>query len=190
MVNAGLAFGMSCSGSQTPEGVVNYSALVNQTINSFAEFGGWFAKTAQNTKEKLDNFLNSNVWEFSKRFNSFNNDRYIGAFDIGYLDTLEKQMESQGLMRNYIYANPLMYDLCNQEEYKDNPLFIAEDYGREKANPFYRAATDGLLMKEGDKYVVNHYLNSTPRALDFTDQVNIQRTWNATNSFIARKMFK
>lgn len=188
-MDAGLAFGSMCSGNLSSDSVNKYTESVNNNINMFSSFGGWFKEAAIAAKNKLDNFLNSNMWEFGKRFESRNLDKYIGPFDIGYLNTLDKQLESTGFMKNYIYANPDMYDYCKSNEEFDK-RFKARDYGRKDKNPFYRAATDGLIIKEDDKFVINDYLNLSNKKLDFTDQVSIQRTWDATNEFIARKLFK
>lgn len=188
MLDAGSAFGYVSCGIPSETAMSNYSEHVNNTLNNFKKLGGWFERTANRVKEGHDRFINSRIWELGKRLNENHRNRFIGAFDIGYLNTIESQSEAQGLMRNYIMANPnVMTSYLDGKIEGYNGDFTCSGVG--SVNPFYRQAVNGIIMKTEDGYERTNYILPSHYNLSFHDKINILSTWESSNRFLMKDIF-
>lgn len=188
-------FSHAISGSLTESQISNYKNHV--TTNLATPIGGWIQQQAEKIADNFNHFLNSRVWEFSKRMvNDKDEGEYVSSFDVGYLGSLNGLQSATGLMRNYIMANPDIAQLYQDElisgyegEFSPWSTGVGED------NLFYRQSMSGLLTtqttivddKEQLQLKHTHYRDSVSPDLTFRDKVNIQKTWNATALHMAKE---
>lgn len=189
------AFALSCGGVVTENQMSQYAQYVNVGVQQAKAMGGWISKQAEATLERFNTFLNSRAWELSSRTDGSKEGEWVARFDIGYLSNMGAQQRAEGLMRDYIMANPVIMQLYldNQisgynGEFSNFCTGIAED------NYFYRNATHGLVMLEtvDDIPKANRTYHTDSMAkgnLSFRERVNIQRTWEASNMHVANTLF-
>lgn len=194
-MNAADAFSYSVSGSLNEDSVRRYADYVQVSYQNAKSLGGWLGTQAEKTLDRFNDFVSSRTWELGKRLlRGSDKEAYVGAFDIGYVGSLESQQSSAGFMRNYIMANPEVMQL-----YLDGVL---DGYGGDVnhhcsgvgiQNTFYRKATDGvvLLNKENDVHVARHrhFNEAIGSGLSQRERIDIQRTWLATNHHLAKSLF-
>lgn len=192
-MNSAHAFAFATSGSFTDSQMQQNAAYVNKNIAEAQSAGGWLANQATKIMDGFTNFLNSRAWEFSKRFGADENGEYVGRFEIGYLGTADAIMNAQGLMPNYIMANPR-----HMQAHLDGKIMGYENLhalctGVGASNAYYRKAMDGVLNVQTvdgkNKADHTHYIDSGSNRLGFRDLVNIQKTWSAADYHRAKGMF-
>lgn len=190
-MNSSDLFAFAVSGSQTEQSIGQYQAFVSQT-NAVQPTGisDWLKSKVDGLQQSFTGFVNSRLWEYSSRLLGEGSGEYVGRYDIGYLRTVDGLQSAEGLMRNYIMANPEVMQL-----YKDD---IIDGYGGEfsalcsgigRDNYFYRQATNGVMRQEGNgddrKWLRTHFQDSIGNALSFRERVDIHKTWNAVNHHLA-----
>lgn len=190
-MNSSDLFVLAVSGAQTESSMGAYQSYVNQySQNVPTGLSGWLADKAQQVQSNFAGFMNSRLWEYSARLLGEGNGEYVGRFEIGYLGTINGLQSAEGLMQNYIMANPNVMKLYNDD--------LIEGYGGEfspmctgvgRDNFFFRQATNGVNRKEEidetEKWVRTNFHDTVGEALSFRDRVNIHKTWAAVDSHLA-----
>lgn len=192
-MNSAHAFAFATSGSFTDAQMQQNAAYVNRNIAEAQTAGGWLAGQAAKIMDGFTTFLNSRAWEFSKRFGADDDGEHVGRFEIGYLGTVDAIANAQGLMPNYIMANPR-----HMQAHLDGKIIGYENLhalctGVGASNAYYRKAMDGVLdvqTVEGKNVAKHsHYIDAQSNRLGFRDLVNIHKTWAATDYHRVRGMF-
>jgi len=190
-MNSSDLFAFAVAGAQTEQSIGQYQNFVNQT-NAIQPTGvsDWLKSKVDNLQQNFTSFVNSRLWEYSTRLLGEGKGEYVGRFDIGYLGTIEGLQSAEGLMQNYIMANPNVMKLYQDEIIdgyggKFSPL--CSGIGRD--NFFFRQANNGVLRQEGEgeeqQWLRTHFHDSTGNKLSFRERVNIHKTWNAVNEHLA-----
>lgn len=192
-MNSAHAFAYAMSGSFTDQQIAQNAAYVNQNVSAVQAAGGWLAGQATKILDGFNNFLNSRAWEFSRRLTAQSENGYVGRFDIGFLGSVEAIRGAQGLMSNYIMANPLHMQAMLDgliESYSDLHTTCK---GVGVANPYYRKAMHGImdLQMVDDKPTLSHshFYDTGGTQLSFTDLDSIHRTWSASDIHRAKGLF-
>lgn len=192
-MNSAHAFTYAMSGSFTDQQMEQNAAYVSQNVSALQGAGGWLAGQATKIMDGFSNFLNSRAWELGKRLVGEDKGNYVGRFDIGYLGTSESILGAQGLMTNYIMANPL-----HMQAFLDGRIEGYDDLhtrcvGVGIVNPYYRKARHGVLdlqVVEGKNVLSHsHFTDSGTEALAFRDIAAIDRTWSAADYHRAKGLF-
>lgn len=189
-MNSADLFAFGIAGSQTESSIGNYAQSVGSAATIPDGVTGWLRERVIGMQQNFTSFVNSRLWEYSARLLGEGQGEFVGRFDVGYLGSAEGQQSAEGLMRDYIMANPNVMKLYQDE--------IFEGYGGEfsklctgigRDNFFYRQATSGVLMRdivdEKAQWGRTSYNDSVGQALTFRERVNIHKTWNASNAHIA-----
>lgn len=197
MMDSTMAFGLACSGRVSEQTMSYYADFVHSSLEKFQGLQGWIGDQAKKSLEGFNNFVNSRAWEMSSRISREN--EWVGRFDIGVMTSAEAQYNATGFMRDYIMSNPLV-----MQAYLDGSLFgyggelCAYNTGVGEDNPYYRRATDGMLLyKEVDvdgqvekQFYHKHFMDSiSSDKLSFRNRYDIQRTWKASNRMLAEGLF-
>ncbi|QDH47134.1 hypothetical protein D6_0047 [Aeromonas phage D6] len=190
MINVTSAFSMGIGGSMSKAAADVYNQTLTSIYDGMSSLGGWLGGAVQSVVQSHENFMNSNMWEFSKRIGK--DGHYVGRFDVGYLSEVGYQQQAVGLMRNYIMANPKMMELYEADRisgYDGEISDLCSGIGRD--NYFYNRAVDGLMRIEDDEAVRTHYATSLDKYthLSAMERVDIKRTWAASNIHIAKNLF-
>ena len=192
-MNSAHAFAYAMSGSFTDQQIAQNAAYVNQNVAAVQAAGGWLAGQATKILDGFNNFLNSRAWEFGRRLLSQGGRTHIGRFDIGFIGYANDIMSAQGLMANYIMANPL-----HMQAKLDGLILGLEDThptckGVGIANPFYRKAMHGImdLQTVDGKHTLSHshFFDTGGTQVSFSDLDSIHRTWKATDYHRAQGLF-
>lgn len=193
-MNSASAFNHAISGAMTEQQINNYASFIQASHQQIQNVGGWLHGQIEKTMDNFNSFVNSRAWEMSNRILAKNEGDYVGRFEIGYLGSVHGFQNAQGLMRDYIMANPILMELYQQElidGYEGNFNQHCNGVGRD--NLFYRKATTGLLMEKEDEgktsIYYTHYHDTLGGELSFRERENIQKTWRAANHHIANTMF-
>lgn len=190
-MNSSDLFAFGISGSQTEQSIGQYQAFVNQS-NAVAPSGisSWLKDKVDGLQQNFVGFVNSRLWEYSTRLLGEGSGEYVGRFDIGYLRTIEGLQSAEGLMQNYIMANPNVMKLYQDdiiEGYGGNFSPLCKGIGRD--NLFFRQATNGVARQEGEgedrHWLRTHFQDSIGNALSFRERVDIHKTWAAVDHHIA-----
>jgi len=192
-MNSAHAFAYAMSGSFTDQQIAQNAAYVNQNVAAVQAAGGWLAGQATKILDGFNNFLNSRAWEFGRRLAAQSENGYVGRFDIGFIGSAEGILGAQGLMANYIMANPRHMQAMLDgliDNYKD---LASTCTGVGIANPFYRKAMNGIMdlqMVDGKaKLSHSHFFDTGGTQLSFTDLDSIHRTWSASDIHRAKGLF-
>lgn len=192
-MNSAHAFSYAMSGSFTDEQMAQNAAYVSQNVSALQGAGGWLAGQATKIMDGFSNFLNSRAWELGKRLLGEDKGNHVGRFDIGYLGSSEAILAAQGLMTNYIMANPrhMQAYLDGQIDSYDDLHTLCQGVG--VVNPYYRKARHGVLdlqVVEGKNVLSHsHFTDSGSERLSFRDIAAIDRTWNAADYHRAKGLF-
>jgi len=190
-MNSSDLFIFAASGAQTESSMGAYQNYVNsQNQNMLGGLTGWLADKAQKVQDNFTGFMNSRLWEYSARLLGESNGEHVGRFEIGYLGTISGLQSAEGLMQNYIMANPNVMRL-----YQDD---IIEGYGGGFSplcvgigadNFFFRQANNGVTrqeeIEEEQRWMRSHYHDTIGEKLSFRDRVNIHKTWAAVDQHLA-----
>lgn len=193
-MNSASAFNHAISGAMSEQQVQQYSSFIQASHQQIQNVGGWLHGQVQKTMDNFNDFVNSRAWEMSSRIVAKNEGDYVGRFDVGYLGSLQGFHNAQGLMRDYIMANPTMMALYN-DGFIDgyDGKFNDHCHGIGADNLFYRKATNGLVMEDtvDDKTVMrhSHYRDTLGGELSFRERENIAKTWRAADIHLAETMF-
>lgn len=192
-MNSAHAFAYAMSGSFTDQQIAQNAAYVNQNVAAVQSAGGWLAGQATKILDGFNNFLNSRAWEFGRRLAAQNEDSYVGRFDIGFLGGVENILGAQGLMANYIMANPLHMQAMLDGQIDTYADLHQTCVGVGAANPYYRKAMNGILdlRMVDDKPVLSHshFFDTGGTQISFTDLDSIHRTWKASDIHRAKGLF-
>lgn len=190
-MNATSAFSRGVGGSLSAGAAQAFGDYMGNIYNKFQNLTGWLGETLEGVKREHQNFMDSRMWEFSKRMGD--DGKFVGRFDIGYLSEARYQQQAQGFMRNYIMANPMMmalYESGHASGYDGDISQLCAGIGRE--NYYYNKAVDGMMMvgEDGELTRTDYHTSRDGRtALSVRERVDIHRTWNATNRHIAANLF-
>lgn len=190
-MNSSDLFIFAAAGAQTENSMGVYQNYVNsQNQNIIGGLTGWLAEKAQKVQDNFSGFVNSRLWEYSARLLGEGNGEHVGRFEIGYLGTLNGIQGAEGLMQNYIMANPNVMKLYEED--------IIEGYGGGFSplctgigadNYFFRQANNGVTRKEEIEgvphWMRSHYQDTIGEGLSFRDRVNIHKTWAAVDAHLA-----
>lgn len=189
-----MAFGYAISGAFNENQISNYQRYISNISSTLGEAGGWLSEQTNKIMGSFNTFLNSKAWEMSKRLLNKEEGEYVGRYDIGYLGTVSALQNADGLMRDYIMANPLTMQKYLDEEilgYEGGFSKLCTGIGED--NFFYRQAMSGLLnfTTEEDKTVLRHtsYSESLAPGLSFRDRESISRTWRALEHHLEKGLF-
>lgn len=192
-MNSAHAFAYAMSGSFTDQQIAQNAAYVNQNVAAVQAAGGWLAGQATKILDNFNNFLNSRAWEFGRRLNAQSENGYVGRFDVGFLGTADAILGAQGLMSNYIMANPRHMQAMLDgliDTYSDLSMSCV---GVGAANPFYRKAMHGIMdlqMVDGKPVLSHsHFQDTNGTLVSFTDLDSIHRTWKASDIHRAKGLF-
>lgn len=193
VMNSAHAFTYAMSGSFTDQQMAENAAYVNQNVAALQGAGGWLASQATRLMDGFNNFLNSRGWELGKRLTDNAEGAYVGRFDIGYLGTVEAILGAQGLMTNYIMANPRHMQAFLDGEIEGYADLHSLCTGVGAANRYFRKARHGVLESENvdGKNILSHshYHDSGDTPLPFRDIVAIDKTWVAADYHRAQGLF-
>lgn len=190
-MNATSAFSRGCGGSLSAQAAESFSNYMGSIYSRYQNLSGWLGDTLESVKRDHQNFMDSRMWEFSKRLG--NDGQFVGRFEIGYLGDAKYQQQAQGFMRNYIMANPLMaalYQDGRASGYNGEISQLCNGVGRE--NYYYNKAIDGMMMvgDDGELTRTDYHTSRDGRvSLSVRERVDIHRTWNASNIHIAAGLF-
>lgn len=192
-MNSAHMFSHAISGSFTDQQMQQNAEYVNQQLGAAQQLGGWLAKQAGNILEGFNKFLDSRAWEFSRRLDGYDGDRFLGHFEIGYLGSADAIMGAQGLMANYIMANPkhMQAFLDGQIKGYEGLSPLCKGIGAE--NMFFRKARHGVMEFEVTDDVVSskhsHYMDMGNDILSFRHRSAIDCTWAAADHHRAKGLF-
>lgn len=192
-MNSAHAFSHAISGSFTDSQMQANAAYVNQNIAVAQQMGGWLAQQATTLLDGFNRFMDSKAWEFSRRLDGQEGDRFLGQFEIGYQGSPESILESKGLMANYIMANPkhMQAMLDGKIANYEGLSHLCKGIGVE--NYFYRNAMHGVTnIREEDEKLVGshaHFTEMSGGRISFTHRVNINNTWTAADHHRAKGLF-
>lgn len=167
-----------------------YNRFMGNMFEKYQNLSGWLSGAVESAVQSHDNFMNSRMWEFSKRIG--NDGHFVGRFDVGYLSEARYQQQATGFMRNFILANPEMYALYEagrvsgyDGDFSDRCSGLGID------NYYYNKAMDGLAHLVDDEMHRTAFNTSVDSYthLSAMERINVQRTWNATNVHIAKNLF-
>lgn len=192
-MNVTAAFMRASSGSMTEASANVFNDYMNGMFQKYENLTGWLGETINTVKEQHATFMNSRMWEFSKRING-KDGTYVGRFDIGYLSEVKYQQQATGFMRDYIMANPLLMELYQAERvsgYDGDFSNLCSGIGRD--NYYYNRGMDGKVVFDEEENTLTRTKYTSSRddltQLSFSERVNINRTWQATNLHIANGLF-
>lgn len=192
-MNSAHAFAYAMSGSFTDQQMQQNAAYVNQNVAAVQSAGGWLAGQATKILDGFNNFLNSRAWEFSKRLLGDKDNQHVGRFEIGYLGSVDAILGAQGLMSNYIMANPRHMQAFLDGQIESYPDLHAMCKGVGVTNPYYRKAMHGVLdlqQVDGKNTLIHsHFVDTGNDPLPFRDINNIHRTWAAADIHRAQGLF-
>lgn len=193
-MNSAHAFSYAIAGGFTDQQMQKNAAYVNQNLMSAQAAGGWLAQQANKILDGFNEFLDSRAWEMGKRIRSGYEGDFVSYYDIGYLGSVDGINNAQGLMRNYIMANP-----NRMQGYLDGKVtgydgeFQALCNGVGTDNYFYRKAVDGVLLltkeEEEVKLTRTSYFETLGGQLSFRNREDIARTWRADDYHMLKGMF-
>lgn len=187
-LNATSAFSMGTSGSLSAGAADAYNTYMGNLYNSYTNLDGWLGETLKAVKVEHQNFMNSRLWEFSKRINK--DGHFVGRFEIGYLSEAHFQSQATGLMRNYIMANPNVMRMYLDERISGfEGEFSALCHGLGRDNYYYNKAIDGMNIYDPEKGLSRTTFHTSRDAgvgLSMRERMDISRTWTASNAHIAR----
>lgn len=193
-VNSSDIFAYAVGGAQTESSIGAYQNYVN-TQSGVPPSGltGWISEKATQLNQSFNKFVSSRLWEFSARLLGDGAGDHVGRFEIGYLGTISGLQNSEGVMRDYIMANPNVRKLYDEElieGYKGE--FSNTNTGIGKDNYFFRQANDGVVRKDleaPDQWTHSHFYETNNHRLSFRERVNIHKTWTAVNEHLAKSCF-
>lgn len=190
-MNATSAFSMGTSGSLSAGAAEAYDAYMGNIYSRYGNLDGWLGETLKTVKTEHQNFMNSRMWEFSKRVNK--DGHFVGRFEIGYLGDAVFQSKATGLMRNYIMANPEVMQLYLDERISGfGGEFSSLCHGLGRDNYYYNKSIDGMNIfnaETGLSRTDYHTSRDGGTSLTARERMDIARTWNASNVHIARNLF-
>lgn len=191
-MNITSAFVRGVSGSLTDSSAGVLNNYMNTLYQKYDNLTGWLGETLEAVKKDHKNFMESRMWEFSKRVGK--DGKFVGRFEIGYLSEVQYQRQATGFMRDYIMANPLLMQLYEDDRvsgYDGDFHDLCTGIGRD--NYFYNRAIDGKVMYNEEENTLNRTVFTSSRDnlthLSFSERVDIHRTWAATNLHIAKNLF-
>lgn len=192
-MNVMSAFTHGCSGAMSEQTAGMLDTFLTGLYSGYQGLTGWLGDAVNTVKESHEKFMNSRMWEFSKRINGADG-KWVGAFDIGYLSDIKYQQQATGFMRNYIMANPMAMEMYLQEQisgYGGDFANLCVGVGEE--NFYYRQAMHGLLNYNTEENTLCRTLYNDSRNggehISFSNRVDIQRTWRATNQHLLAGLF-
>jgi len=189
-MNSADLFAFAISGAQTENSINSYANSFNQSIANAGELSGWLKDKVGELQKSFTGFVNSRLWEYSARLLGHGKGEFVGRFDVGYLGTVTGLQSAEGLMQNYIMANPTIMKLYQEdliEGYggKFDPLCTG--IGRD--NYYYRQAPDGVIRKEviedKNQWLRTDFNDSIGGPLSFREKVNVHKTWAAADAHTA-----
>lgn len=192
-LNSSDVFAFAAAGSQTEQSIGAYQQYVgSQNEHVPSGLTGWISEKATQLNQEFTQFVSSRLWEFSARLLGDGQGEYVGRFEVGYLGTISGLQNAEGLMREYIMANPNVRKLYDDD--------IIEGYGGDlnvhnhgigRKNYFFRQANDGVARKEErdekDRWLHSHFHDSIGGRLSFRERVNVHKTWAAVNDHLANQ---
>ena len=190
-LNATSAFSMGTSGSLSQGAADAYNAYMGNLYDRYSNLGGWLGETLNTVKTEHENFMNSRLWEFSKRVNK--DGHFVGRFEIGYLSEAHYQSQATGIMRNYIMANPNVMQLYMDDRisgFEGEFASLCSGLGRD--NYYYNKAIDGMNIYDTETGLARTDYNASRdgrTALSVRERIDINRTWNASNLHVAKGLF-
>ncbi len=195
MISAANAFSYASSGSMSESTMSQYADLVQADAERIKKLGGWLGGRVESSLNRFNNFVNSRVWELSKRLSGKGDGEYVGRFDIGFLGSVSGLQNATGVMRDYILANPEVRALVEDKTFEGYGGEVSKfNTGIGRDNLYYRRAMNGVLdvRKEEDvaKASFSYYHDSvSSNELSQRERVNIQQTWRAAQYHIAAGLF-
>lgn len=190
MINVTSAFSMGIAGGMSEHAAGVYNRFMGNMFEKYQNLSGWLSGAVDNAVQAHENFMNSRMWEFSKRIG--NDGHFVGRFEVGYLSEVQYQQQATGFMRNFILANPEMWALYDAERVSGyDGDFSDRCNGVGRDNYYYNKAMDGLVHKVDDHMLRTHFNSSVDNYthLSAMERINVQRTWSATNIHIAKNLF-
>lgn len=193
-MNSANAFSYAISGSFNEKQITSYQSYVNQAASLYSSGSGWLAQQANKTVDRMENFVNSRVWELGKRLLGVMDGEHVGRFDIGYLGSLSALQGAEGCMRDVIMAHPgLHQDYLDGEIVGYDGEFSQWSQGVGKVNLTYRKMWDGVLHLEKIDDVNtlshSHFHDTTGGGFSFRDKVNAHKTHAAIDHHRLTTMF-
>lgn len=192
-MNSAHAFSHAISGSFTDQQMQQNADYVSQQLGAAQQLGGWLAKQATNIMDGFNKFVESRAWEFSRRLDGNDGDRFLGHFEIGYLGSPDAILGAQGLMANYIMANPAHMKAFLAGEIKGYEGLSPLCKGVGAENMFYRKARHGVMEISVEDNVASsshsHYMDMGNQILSFRDRSAIDCTWTAADHHRAKGLF-
>lgn len=190
MINVTSAFSMGISGGMSEHAAGIYNKFMGNMFEKYQGLSGWLSGAVDSAIQAHDTFMNSRMWEFSKRIG--NDGHFVGRFEVGYLSEARYQQQATGFMRNFILANPEMWALHEAERISAyGGDFSDRCSGLRAENYYYNKAMDGLAHLQEDEMHRTQFWSSVDdyTHLSAMERINVQRTWNASNIHIAKNLF-
>lgn len=190
-MNSSDLFVFAAAGAQTEQSMSTYQSYLNGS-SQFTPTGltGWLKEKTEALADNFTSFMKSRLWEYSDRLLGESQGEYVSRFDVGYLGTVTGLQNAEGLMRNYIMANPNVMQLYNDEiieGYEGDFDPLCTGIGRD--NFFFRQGNNGVTrqeeINEEQRWLRTHFQDTIGSPLTFRERVNIHKTWNAINDHLA-----
>lgn len=193
-MNSADAFSYAISGAMGERQIQNYANFVNVAHSNLQGVGTWLQAQAEKTMNQFNQFVNSRAWELSSRLTKKDDGEFVPRYEVGYLGSVTGLQHAEGLMRNYIMANPTVMQMYLDEEIEAyGGGFNPRCTGIGEENIFYRKAMNGVLdfreLEEGKKQLHHAHYFEQGNALSFRERVDIQKTWRAAEHHLAATEF-
>lgn len=191
--NSAHMFSHAISGSFSDQQMQQNAQYVQQQLGAAQQMGGWLAKQAESIADSFNKFMDSRMWELSRRLDGKDGDRFLGHFEIGYLGSPDAILGAEGLMANYIMANPAHALAFKEGKIKGYEGLSPMCTGIGAENLFFRKARHGVMeMEMQDNVPVSHHSHFQDMGgtfLSFRDRTAIDMTWTAADHHRAKGLF-